>query len=443
MKILSPISRIGEIEKRKMFLRYPYYLLELRKNQWLKTPDIEEIQKKKLRALIKHAYSNVPYYHNLFDAANIKPDDIKTVEDLSKIPITTKSQVQCAGCEIMVEDIDMNKCEKHRTSGSTGKPLTIVSYKEDRAFSKMVNARTFFENGRRLRDRTAYITWQGHSPNKCKSLLQYMGVMKSDSVSIYNDLSDQIELLKKIAPDILVGYPSSIKLLAMAVQEKEIKEIDPRLVFSSSELLDTETRNFINAVFGVNVFDCYASEEGSYMAWECKEHSGYHINMDTVVLEFIKDNERVAAGERGEIVLTNLHLYAMPFIRYKLGDVGVPSEEKCPCGRGLPLMDKIEGRADDFIVLPSGKIISPRNINLLEYADGIMSYKIIQEKRDKITVQLVKAKDFSQNTITEVKEIIKRGLLGEEINVEVEIVDEIPKDPSGKIRSVISKVQHA
>jgi len=237
-----------------------------------------------------------------------------------------------------------------------------------------------------------------------------------------------------------MGYPSSIKLLGLALQEQDIKEISPRSIFTFAELLDTGTRNSINSVFGVDMIDHYGSLEGGWMAWECKEHSGYHQNIDSLVIEFIKDNESVTAGERGEIVITNLQLYGMPFIRYKLGDVGVPKEEKCPCGRGLPLMDMIEGRANDFVRVASGRIFSPIAVFDLVDSFGMIShFRIIQEKEDRFTIELVKGKDFSVDSISQIEARFKE-VLGEDIQIETKIVDEIMRGESGKLQSVVSRV---
>ena len=419
------------------YVRLAKNIRVLRRNAWLKRSELERIQQKKLRAIIKHAYQNVPFYHKLFDSVGVKPDDIKTVDDLSKIPIITKSQVQRAGNEIIAEGIDINKCEKHHTSGSTGVPLTIVYYKDDLALLDMVQERTYIENGRRFRDSIARISTRHQTQDK--SLLKYLGLRKINYLSVFDNISDQIRLLKRIKPDILNGYPSSIKLLAMAVREKEIKGIEPRLIFSFAELLDTETRNLINSVFGVTMFDYYGSMEAGVMAWECKEHSGYHMNIDSLVMEFIKDGERVAAGERGEIVITSLNLHAMPFIRYRIGDIGISKGEKCPCGRGLPLMDMIEGRTGDFVKVLGGRIFSPMTFYFLRNFSEIAQYQIIQEKEDRITIKVVKGPGFSENTLHRAEAELK-NILGDNVQIEPKIVKEIPKEKSGKLRYVVSKI---
>ncbi len=428
------------------YVRLAKYIHVLRRNTWLKRSELERIQQKKLRAIIKHAYNNVPFYHKLFDSVGVKPNDIMSIDDLSKIPITTKSQIQHAGDEMIAKGTNINKCVELKTSGSTGVPLKIIRCGRELSVKGGTYIRTYKENGQRNRDIIFCLTSPSLIPQNANKSWYYnlaarsLGIPKTICISVFEDIAYQVSILKETKPDVISGYPSSIKLLAMAVEDNGIK-INPRLIFTASELLDTESRKVINSVFGVDPIDFYATVETDVSAWECNEHAGYHMNIDTNVIEFIKDNERVGAGERGEIILTNLYAYAMPIIRYQIGDIGILSDEQCPCGRGLPLMDMIEGRTDDFLVLPSGRIISPRNINLLEYAKGIKSFKMIQEKKNLIRVQLVKAKDFSQNTVTEIKELIKRGLLGEKINIDIEIVDKIPRDPTGKIRTVISKVK--
>jgi len=131
----------------------------------------------------------------------------------------------------------------------------------------------------------------------------------------------------------------------------------------------------------------------------------------------------------------------MPLIRYKLGDIAIPIDTKCSCGRGFPLIKDIEGREDDFFILPSGKKISPRMINVIEFIPGIQEYKIIQEKKDRIVVKLLKNHEFSERTIIEVKNKILMGCLGEEVEIEVESVQELPKERTGKIRAVVSEVR--
>jgi len=205
-------------------------------------------------------------------------------------------------------------------------------------------------------------------------------------------------------------------------------------------LLDRETRKLLESVFRAKLFDYYGVAELGCIAWECSTYEGYHINIDTVVVEFIKDGNPVSPGGRGKLVCTGLHSYVMPFIRYEVGDVGIFINKQCSCGRGLPLMKSIEGRTEDFILDSEGKWISPAVIRVnLRLVSGVAQFKVIQDSSEQLTVQIVKGRDFSNETVREVEKKLTE-VLGGKICIKTEIVNEILKDPSGKIRPVVSKV---
>lgn len=433
------------------YVRLAKNIHTLRRNVWLKRVELERMQQKKLRAVIKHAYHNVPFYHRLFDSAGVKPDDIKTVDDLSKIPIITKSQIQHAGSDIIARNVEISKCTERTTSGSTGLPLKIIRCGEESSIGGATYSRLYKENGRRGDDVVYALTGPQHIPDiENRSLfynIAYNLATKSCGeptykyVSVFENMKDQLSILIKTNPTVISGYPTSIKLLAMAAQDSGIN-IHPRLIFTASELLDAESRQIISSIFDVNPIDFYATVENDVVAWECSEHTGYHMNIDTVAIEFIKDNEAVATGEKGEVILTNLYTYAMPFIRYKIGDVASPSEEQCPCGRGLPLMKNIQGRVDDFVKLPDGRVLSPMTFYALmkPFFPVLLHYKIIQEREDRFIIELVKGKDFSEDIIPRIERRFKE-VLGNDIQIEFGIADKITKEKSGKLRAVFSKVK--
>ncbi len=186
----------------------------------------------------------------------------------------------------------------------------------------------------------------------------------------------------------------------------------------------------------------YGAWESGCMAWECDEHAGYHKNMDTVLMEFVEENgELVDAGKRGKVVVTNLHSYAMPIIRYALGDFAIPTDEECSCGRGGYLVNMIEGRAGDFVKVPSGGIFSPIVFEFfMERFSEIAHYQIIQEKEDRIAIKMVMGQAFSENTVYRIETELK-DILGNDVLIEPKIVEEINKEKSGKLRSVVSKIK--
>lgn len=412
----------------------------LKSNVWFKTLELVELQEHKFKMLLNHAYHNVPYYRRLFDSVGIRPNDIKDCEDISRIPVTTKRELRDAKETIIARDAKI--WVQHKTSGSTGMFLTLYSTMEDAIYSRGMYERARVENGFRiLRDKLAYIGSPFIIP-KTKKLWEQFGIRRKEGISVFEPLDKQVEKLKKVRPDALWGYASAIKLLAKIIKERGIEGISPRLIFTCSELLDPETRNLINSAFKVNLIDAYAAWEGGCMAWECSEHAGYHMNMDQVLMEFVDENgEKVERGERGKVIITNLQSYAMPIIRYELGDYATPTYEECRCGRGGYLIKGVEGRCDDFIKLSDNRIVAPTILwSKMKSIPGISEFQIVQEKEDEIAVYIVKLEEFRKVTVFgEIEKEFKK-ILGSNISISTKIVERIEREKSGKLRSVISRI---
>ena len=426
-----------------MSLQTLFELYALRRDQHSSESELRNSQTKRLRAIINHAYTNVPFYRRKFDEARIKPDDIKNVEDLTRIPMSTRNEIQATPLsEITAKNTDLNKCIKRTTSGSTGIPLTVIVDSRAERFEEALWTRACLENGLRIQDRMAVI----HDPrsrraSRTNDMIQKIGIMRRKYVSIFDTVEQQYRLIEEYNPQAIKGYSSSLAILADFVKQQS-SHIRPRQIFSGAELLDSQTRKLISSVFEAEVFDNYASNEFTLMAWECREHEGYHINVENVIMEFIADGETVAPGERGEIVCTGLTNYAMPLIRYRLGDVGIPNEKQCSCGRTLPLMKVVEGRADDFLITTDGRLISPLVFFPFPFKEGeTRQFRVIQERRDKLIIQLVLQEGVrSEPEIFEhARKEISR-LFGAATRVEFQTLDKIEKDPSGKLRKIISHV---
>lgn len=321
-------------------------------------------------------------------------------------------------------------------------PLTILKDKNALSFQHAVSMRQTLECGGRLSDKVVQLRWTGSGAVSIDvKKPYYWNYFPPISLWILADrfpLKDVINLLNFYDPDVIVSYPG---LLKTVVESRNLK-IRPRLVFSTAEILGKDVRALIGKVLGARVIDSYGCVEAGDIAWECPYgYEGYHINMDSVVVEFVKGGENVAAGEDGEIVLTTLFNYAMPLIRYRIGDVGSFSDENCLCGITLPLMHSLKGRFNDFITLPDGRKLSPwffwNSIDLT----GVAQFRIVQEKIDVIRVLLKVAENYEVEQMEKtIKEL--RKVFGGQVNVVVDIVDKLPRDTSGKMRSVISKIQN-
>jgi phenylacetate-CoA ligase len=423
------------------WLREAHSLYELKRIQWYKKVDLERIQLKRLKSLLGYAYNNVSFYHRLLDDVGIKPADIKTIDDLSRLPIISKKDLKRNfPHNMLAKGVDPKKCTRHKTSGTTGERMTFFFDQKSKAFNRAVSLYPFLECGLKLRDKMAEITYR--DPPQREDWFNRLGFMTRKRISIRWPLKEQINALQECNPDAIYGYPSCISIIAKALVGDDTKKVHPRLIFSHGETLDNSTRNFINRTFGVEMYDTYGCAEAPRLAWECNEHVGQHICVTSAIIEFIdmKTGEHIAPGEFGEIVITNLYNYAMPLIRYKLGDIGIPMAETCPCGRNLPLIKSIEGRSDDFIIKPNGEVISPRVLGTAIWNQPtIGKYKIIQERYDEFTMELVKEKGFTEETIDIIKTEIEK-IMEFPIKLEIKIVEDIPAEASGKYRKIMSKV---
>jgi phenylacetate-CoA ligase len=421
-------------------------LLQLLRNQWKSPDEIKNIQDRKLRRLVQHAYSRVPYYRHLFDSVGIKPQDILGVEDLPKIPMTSRELLMSLPREeILAQGIDLDQCRSTRTSGCTHTPLRIFHRREDFSLTNLGWARTYFAHGLRPWHRIAEFGGSRYA-ERSKSWYEYLGLMRRKILVNSDNPEAWIAGLKTWKAHALIGYSSTLKLLAMTIAEQTVARIRPQVVFSCSELLDEGTRQLLGSVFQSRVIDIYGSEEGRCIAWECGQCSGYHINADLVIVEFLRDGKPVADGEDGEIVITNLHSFAMPFIRYKQADVGVPVNRQAICGRGLPLMAIVKGRLDDFVVLRNGRKISPQ---FFYYAiapiAGIVGWRVVQKNIGELRVEVVPARGPGQSRRPRrIRQRINENLrqvMGEDMKLSLEIVNSIPRDQAEKFRSVVSLVE--
>ncbi len=415
-------------------------LMQARRNQWLKPGELEELQAKRLRAIVKHAYENTEFYHRKFKDAGIRPEDIRTVEDLKKVPYTTKNELRMNSTGSMIaRGVDLKKCLVTETSGSTGIPTKVVYDSPANDFSKAINLRSHIENGLTLTSKWA-IFGDPHHFQKPR-WFQKLGFFSPRWISVFDPIEKQLDFLEEFKPDVIGGYTSSILLLAQEVKRRGSTDITPKAIIGTSELLDPGTRDYIDSVFNVRMIDHFGCVELNRTAWECSEHSGYHIDADAIVMEFISDGEAAAPGERGEIIYTGLYNYAMPLIRYKIEDVGVPSEEVCPCGRGLPLMTVIEGRSDSFMQAPDGRIFAAMIWEpIMRRIPGVGQFKAIQERKDLVRILVVRDQAFNEATVGQIVHDVQK-VMGEEVRVDVEVVEEIPKDKSGKVRCAVSKIE--
>jgi phenylacetate-CoA ligase len=422
---------------------YPHEILHLRRlvaNQWLSPSKLREIQERKLRRLISHAYANVPYYRRLFDSAGLKPADIRGLSDLEKIPTTSKVRLLEQPLEeITARGIDLSRCRITTTSGTTGVPFKIYYRRKDLTRINFGWVRTYLAHGMKIRHRIGAFQGWRHEDVKT-AWYEHLGVWKRKTLSLLDGPDEWIPELRKWRPQVIMGYAMTLRLLGSAIQRRMVRDIRPEMIFHTSGLISDQDRQFISGAFGSKVIDIYGSDEGGSIAWECSECKGYHINSDLLVLEIIGDGKAVRPGTEGEVVITNLQSFAMPLIRYRHGDIAAVSPEDPSCGRGLPLLKKIQGRIDDFIVLPSGNRISPHPFYwALLLVPGISQWRVIQETKDLLKVEVVPGGDFRADGPSMIEANLRK-LVKDEMRIAISVVDAIEVNPGQKFRSVFSNL---
>jgi len=421
---------------------------ELETSQWFSPEKIKEIQEKKLKRLIKHAYESVPYYRRMFRKNKLSLNDLKSADDLTKLPLLTRDKVreEFDTRAIISRVYEQKKMGYSCTGGSTGEPIRFITTRENRCWSNAARYLAFRWAGFEIGDKFAQVfglhldqpmfqSIKGKIEGKIKRRIAMDAYQMSEKT-----IEEFVQKMKKVKPKILYGNATSVANLAKYIHDKGTEGFHLKsVIIDSMSLLEHEVR-MIERVFDCKVWWNYHNRENGTFASECSEHNGYHLFPQNFVFEFIREGEKVAPGETGSIVVTDLTNYAMPFIRYEVGDLGISSDDICACGRGLPLMRKLLGRTMEILVSATGEFIIAPFFGRLEHIFGardIKQYQIVQETPTKIVVRIIPGRTYtSEDTSIVIKAM--RSLMGN-LEIEVKLVDSIAKSKSGKRQVIIRK----
>ena len=419
------------------------HLRELKKSQWLPPEEIKRIQLKKLGHLLKHSYDNVPYYHRVFKDLNLRPEDIRTHDDLLKLPVLTKDDIRNNYSDMIAPGTEAVHF-KTATGGSTGKPLNLIRDRRHFGFVKGINWR--FRQWAGWDFQTRWVNLTGESfddvtfsrTSKLKQSLIGTKLPLSSFNMSENAMQDFMTEIKGYEPKIVRGFASALYILAKFMIKNQIDSIRPDSIITISETLFDHQRKTIEEAFDCKVFNDYGCREGWVMAFECPTHNCMHTASEQVIPEFIRNGEHITDNELGEIIVTDLHNYVMPLIRYQTGDAGIPTEEECSCGRGLGSVKSIEGRVHDFILTAEGKLLPGEFFpHLFKEVSGIEEYQIIQRTEGELLLKIVKGDNYLDPDLDYITRNIKKYCGN--LNVEIEFVHEIqPIGRFGKRRVTIS-----
>lgn len=438
------IAPLWAMKEQSPYLKHLRYL---EKSQFRSIDAVREEQWRRLKRLLEHAYENTEYYFEKMKGYGIAPDDITSWDDLHKLPLLTKDDIRANKYRMVAQNIPKDKLIPKKTSGSTGVSLEFYWDEDSSQWKRGCAIRHDRWTGWDIGEKVGAVwgnpeykkSWRGYVRNFLLERYTYLDTLKMTP----EDIMKFYHQLKRKKPTLLFGHAHSLYLFAKFLEKNGCADIRPKGIISTAMVLHDYERKTAEQVFGCKITNRYGCEEVSLIACECSEHNGLHINMDTLVVEFIRDGKPVNAGEPGAIIVTDLTNYGMPFIRYKVGDVGIPSDRICSCGCTYPLMESLEGRIADYVVTPDGDYISGISLteNFAMYLPTVKQLQIVQERVDYLVFRVVKGETFTDQHLNDIDQLVK-ARFGESITYSLEFVDSIQQERSGKYRFCISKIQN-
>ena len=419
-------------------------LRDYERSQWYSAAELENLQNEKLARLVDHAYRTVPYYSDIMRQHKLKPDDIRTVGDLQKLPILTRQIAQREKDRLVSTVARRKNLVIKSTGGSTGEPLVFLIEREYIGISAAALCRALTWIGWTPGDPIATLWGQPVAQSRFRRIRKrtsqwLTNVVSMDSFKLSDEqLREYAGRLLALQPAVLRGYVSSLVRLARYLERHGIESVHPNGISTTAEVLHQVDRDLLGRQFGCRVFDQYGCCEVLAVAAECAAHTGMHVNSERVVLEVIRAGEPSDPGVDGEVVLTDLDKLAMPFIRYANGDRARFAGQLCPCGRKLPLLSQVLGRVVDIIVGPSGKAVHGEFFTHLLQEEGwfstygVREFQAIQSAPSKLAVDVVCEQQPSSDAIMELTRRIQSYLGLMEISVNQ--CSAIDRGPSGKYR---------
>ena len=422
-------------------------LSELQDGQWQSPAALERAQHDKLVTLLDAAARNVPYYaDHLRDAAA----DLRAApyDALASLPVLTKDTIRANADSLVSRDLAGNALIPNSTSGSTGETLKFFTDANSDRYRKAAEIRSDSMTGWELGQPVIRLWGASIDENLSASLRgKIHGWLTANRFLSSFDLSEQrmegfIAEFRRMQPVLLVAYPGPLERFARFCLERGVRFPSLQAIVSSAEMLWPHQRSVIEKAFGIAVFNRYGCREVGQIASECSRHSGLHLSIDRFVVEIVDDQyQPCRPGDEGRILVTDLHNFGMPFIRYDIGDrAALDTATVCDCGRGLPLLREIAGRTMDVVSTPDGRQVGGTFWTLLlRSRPGIRQFQVVQELSTGVVIRFVRDGEFEQSTRDYFCEKI-RAQCGEDFNVRFDEVETIELTGSGKQRLVVSEL---
>ena len=424
-------------------------LKSLLQSQWYTPEQLTLIQVGKAKRLLRQAYEDAPYYRKAFERVGFHPEDFSRMEQLSALPVLTKSDIQNHRDELLCLTATPGSYYRNQTGGSTGHPLVFCQSWEYEAWGLADIWRNFMMCGFRPGERKVFL-WgsdydsrahRGWKNRVVQDLLRENTVWINTFELTEERLAEAARTVERFRPRLIVAYVSSATLLASYIREHGIK-IRPRAIQTSAEVLSGAQRRLLEEVFACPVFDRYGCREVGNIAHECEAHEGLHLLEENNYTEFLDDaGLPVSPGETGTITVTNLNNSVMPLIRYQPGDLGRPAAGLCSCGRGLARMEVVDGRTADVIRSPSGKLLHGEFFTHLFYKlAGVRQFQVVQTSLERVEIRIVPMRGFDKEHACRFLSEAIREHGDPAFQVTVTLYERIPSSASGKYRFVYSEL---
>lgn len=418
---------------------------EYESNLLLTKEEIENIQWTKLKALLQHCIDNVPYYKESWEKLGFySAEDFKSMEDFKKLPVLTKQIIRDNQKELVAKN-HKGKNMKKATGGSTGQPMSLELNLESEIARQAVMWRGYGKIGAGLGVKTLYL-WGGEISNK-KKLLKikqhlhhwiFNRKLMNSNLLTNDNMMDYIKGINEYKPNAIVAFTNPLFELSKYILKNNIKIHTPKSIVTGAEPLFEHQRELIEKAFNCKVFNTYGCREVMLIASECENQTGLHINADHLVVETLKNNKDEVFNEVGDVVITDLHNYGMPFIRYVNGDMAIKEEKTCSCGNPMPMLKEVTGRKLDMLKSPKGHLVPGTFFtHFIMGIPGIERFQVIQNTLDTYDFNLIINDEFKkEKEEKEIQETISR-FTDNSVNVKFNYPKELTMTSGGKFRLTI------
>lgn len=410
---------------------------QLDDSQWWPPHVLLDAQLQQLRLLLQHVFATVPWQRQRLNACGIDPDRALSMADFRRIPIVTRRDVQAhADAMRTLQPVTSHgESREQYTSGSTGTPIRFRSNDLKQVYWHALTLRDHLWHGRDLSAKFAAIRIAGEQGQHASwglSAGAVYGTGPGVQLGVHADLDTQCRWLLAERPEYLLSYPSNLLALARHTRERGFDLSFLRAVLTFGEALPEDLRSELRASWNVGVTDMYSAQEVGCIALQCPDAPCYHVQSESLLVEVLDERgEPCASGETGRVVVTDLHNFEMPFVRYDIGDFATVGEP-CVCGRGLPVIESIAGRVRNMLVLPDGRRRFPRiGAKSIAVVAPIRQYQFAQTAPRHIEARMVVDRPLNGTEEARIREIV-HGRLGYPFDVTFRYCEAIPREASGK-----------